>query len=141
MEAYDDRVLAGISHGVRHRAENTLLWVTFVFKGLSSVEGWNAVETIRIRLKAVVRGVPQSLGHGKDMGRLLCGFGRRWFGRIRRAEQEAVLEMQRVVNDRWGLSHLCRVGRAFAVVVAGEGGAYDSVAIMEDTFDPCSVFP
>ena len=33
-----------------------------------------------VRLKAVVRGVPQSLGHGKDRGRFLCGFGQRWFG-------------------------------------------------------------
>ncbi len=31
--------------------------------------------------------------------------------RIRRAEQEGVLAMLRVVGDRQGLSYLCQVGR------------------------------
>ncbi|KAK4095858.1 WD40 repeat-like protein [Parathielavia hyrcaniae] len=46
-EGYDSRVLADISHEVRQRAENTFLWVALVFKELSSVEGWDAVETIQ----------------------------------------------------------------------------------------------
>ena len=29
---------------------------------------------------------------------------------------------------------------AFAAAADGEGGAHDSVAIMEDAFDPCSAF-
>ncbi|KAK4139138.1 uncharacterized protein C8A04DRAFT_40952 [Dichotomopilus funicola] len=46
-EGYDDHVLAEISHEVRQRAENTFLWVALVFKELSSVEGWDAVETVQ----------------------------------------------------------------------------------------------
>ena len=60
---------------------------------------------------------------------------------IRRAEQEAVLAMLRVVGDRWGLSHLCWVGRPVRRSQTGGGGAYDSVATMEDAFDLCSAFP
>ena len=58
-EGYDDRVLAGISHEVRQRAENTFLLVALVFKELSSVEGWDAVETVQ----SIPPGLTDLYGH------------------------------------------------------------------------------
>jgi hypothetical protein len=58
-EGYDDRVLAKVSHEVRQRAENTFLWVALVFKELSSVEGWDAVETVQ----SIPPGLTDLYGH------------------------------------------------------------------------------
>ncbi|KAH6636427.1 hypothetical protein F5144DRAFT_508878 [Chaetomium tenue] len=56
---YDDRVLAEVSREVRQRAENTFLWVALVFKELSSVEGWDAVETVQ----SIPPGLTDLYGH------------------------------------------------------------------------------
>lgn len=45
-DGYDDDTLAKVSNEIRQRAKNTFLWVALVFKELSSVEGWYAVEII-----------------------------------------------------------------------------------------------
>ena len=58
-EGYDDRVLAEVSYEVRKRAENTFLWVALVFKELSSVEGWDAVETVQ----SIPPGLTDLYGH------------------------------------------------------------------------------
>ncbi|EAQ91099.1 hypothetical protein CHGG_03034 [Chaetomium globosum CBS 148.51] len=58
-EGYDDRILAEVSHEVRQRAENTFLWVALVFKELSSVEGWDAVETVQ----SIPPGLTDLYGH------------------------------------------------------------------------------
>ncbi|KAK4106780.1 hypothetical protein N658DRAFT_555574 [Parathielavia hyrcaniae] len=58
-EGYKDCVLADISHEVRQRAENTFLWVALVFKELSSVEGWDAVETVQ----SIPPGLTELYGH------------------------------------------------------------------------------
>ena len=42
--------------------------------------------------------------------------------RVQRPEQEAVFAMPRVVGDRWGLSHLCGVGRPPPLRQTGRGG-------------------
>ncbi|KAJ2987542.1 hypothetical protein NUW58_g4448 [Xylaria curta] len=44
---YSDEVLTNISAEVRQRANNIFLWVALVFKELSNVRGWDAVETIQ----------------------------------------------------------------------------------------------
>ncbi|KAL2194361.1 hypothetical protein P885DRAFT_71427 [Corynascus similis CBS 632.67] len=58
-EGYDDDVLAKVSHEVHQRAESTFLWVALVFKELSSVEGWDAVETVQ----SIPPGLTDLYGH------------------------------------------------------------------------------
>ena len=58
-EGYDDRVLAELSYEVQQRAENTFLWVALVFKELSSVEVWDAVETVQ----SIPSGLTDLYGH------------------------------------------------------------------------------
>ncbi|KAL2131012.1 hypothetical protein VTI74DRAFT_5671 [Chaetomium olivicolor] len=45
-KGYNESVLAEVAREVRQRAENTFLWVALVFKELSLVDGWDAVEAV-----------------------------------------------------------------------------------------------
>ncbi|KAH6623588.1 hypothetical protein F5144DRAFT_606071 [Chaetomium tenue] len=74
-QGYNERVLAEVSREVRQRAENTFLWVALVFKELSSVEGWDAVETVQ----SIPPGLTDLYGHmmarideGKKQNRQRC---------------------------------------------------------------------
>jgi hypothetical protein len=46
-DGYDTNTLAEVSGEIRQRARNTFLWVALVFKELNSVEGWDAIDTIK----------------------------------------------------------------------------------------------
>ncbi|KAL1889912.1 hypothetical protein Sste5346_008639 [Sporothrix stenoceras] len=48
LPGYDKDTLAEVSDEMHRRAENTFLWAALVLKELHSVEGWYAVETIRM---------------------------------------------------------------------------------------------
>jgi hypothetical protein len=46
-DGYDADTLAEVSSEIHRRARNTFLWVALVFKELSLVEGWDAIDTIQ----------------------------------------------------------------------------------------------
>ncbi|RYP38832.1 hypothetical protein DL768_010750 [Monosporascus sp. mg162] len=58
-DGYDEDILATVLTAIRKRAQNTFLWVAFVFQQLKSVKGWYAVDII----KEIPPGLSELYGH------------------------------------------------------------------------------
>jgi NACHT domain len=47
IAGYDEDILVKVSNEIHQRASKTFLWVALAFKELASIEGWDAVETVK----------------------------------------------------------------------------------------------